>query len=259
MLLATVSTTYAQLDETFARKQIECIEKLTQQMNQLLTVYQAPQMPQFHISLTQNQASDQATTQKNEQFQETSSNLIQTNQHSQINIQQTLSNQLDACKGIIASIITYVGNNKIKCSCAGLATLYSYIAYQIYSRDQIMNAPTSWANWHNGCTFEEFMSFPASSSGSDLLQEVQTRYADPDNPTNFIYSLVEFTKTLQGDIKNAEELVTIYSWLDKAQCAHLFFIDSSVIAAAQAKLHKLLFIKHIFATWYASYKIEKNS
>lgn len=213
--------------------------------------------PDIKINLTQTQSTDQKTGMVNEQTQSSVHNL------SQMSIQESLQNfyetQTQACHNVYSNITTYLKNNKIKSSCALISTMYGYIAYQIYIRELVVKATTSWSNWRNHCNFEEFLAIPCQQAGGELLQEIQQRYADPTNPTNFIYSLVQFTQAIDHEILVLEEQMTIYTWLNTAKCSHLFFVDAVTIANTQAKLHKLLFIKHVFSAWCAMYKIEKNS
>lgn len=256
ILLCSNAIVYPVIEDKYTQQTIEHIDKLMAEMSKRLEVYHCPPMPQ--ITINQSVSSDHSSAHQSAQYQKTNNEVLQFNEQSQKTIQEYISHQMESCKGIMASITNFIGNNKIKCTCAGIAALYSYIGYQIYNRQQILTTASSWNSWRNNCSFEEFMSYPAQNIGDDLIYEIQTRYADPENPTNFIYSLVEFSKKLAYEIKNTEELLTIYTWLERVRCSHLFFVDAATIATAQAKLHKLLFIKHIFATWYASYKIEKN-
>ena len=266
IFLSTTSMAHIEFEDKFTKEMIEHIEKIKEQMNRLLYVHQLnlpTQAPTFNINLSQNLLNDQKSTQNSEQLQDITSNMSQFNQQNQSSMQESLqnilNNQIESCKDFATNIVAYMYKNKIKCACVGLTTIYAYISYLIYSKHQVIAAPLSWCNWHNGCTFEEFLTIPADKTGAELLHEIQSRYADPEDPTNFIYSLVQFTKALQNEIEKLEELMTIYTWLEKTKCSHLFFVDTITISTTQAKLHKLLFIKHVFATWYATYKIEKNN
>ena len=207
-----------------------------------------------NLNLNQNQSSGQTTT--------TSNDLQQLSSQKQTSIQDSLQNlyndQMQKCHGSAMSLLAFIGNNKIKCTCATLAAIYTYTMYQIYTNQQIMNDPASWCNWRNDLQIEKLLEASSEKTGLELLHEIQSRYADPTNPTNFIYSLVQFIRILQDEIEQLEKLKNLCSWIDAAGCSRLFFIDATTMATIQAKMHKILFIKHIFATWYATYKMDRN-
>jgi len=191
--------------------------------------------------------------------QSTSNDLNVKNEQTQKAWNVFYDDQQQVYQNIKTSIMNYIKNNKIQCSCITLSSIYAYISYQIYTNQKVAKDPASWSNWYNNYTIEELFSIPGEKIGNELLHEIQTRYADPDNPTNFIYSLVQFSKIIQTEIEALENQIKIYSWLQTAHCFQIFFVDADAITKIQTKIHKILFLKHIFATWYATYKIERNS
>jgi len=207
-----------------------------------------------NLNINMNQNQDATNAQATHQFQ--------SSQQKQINTQDFLQNlyhePLQKSHESIVSVWEYITHNKIKCSCAAIIALYAYTAYYIYTTEQQANNSSAWCNWQNHTSIETFLTLPTKETGRQLLHEIQSRYADPENPTNFIYSLVQFIKILEEEIEQLKNLKDLYLWIEFTGCSRLFLIDAKSIATIQEKLHKTLFIKHIFATWYANYKIDKN-
>jgi len=199
------------------------------------------------------------TNQNSENNNKLDNKSLQTNEQMQAALQKTFNDAQEMYKNATTSIIDYIKNNKIKCSCITLASFYAYISYQIYTKQQVVDNPSAWSNWYNNYSIEELFAIPGEKLGGELLHEIQSRYADPENPTNFIYSLVQFSKILQAEIDALEDQKTIYTWIQRMHCNQIFFIDNNAITEIQTKIHKVLFLKHIFTTWYATYKIERNS
>ena len=166
-----------------------------------------------------------------------------------------LKNAQDMSNGITG----WIGNNKLATTGIGLLCGYSYIFYQIYRANLIINNPNSWSNWHNGRTLEDLFATPQSSLESDLLFAIQTRYVHPANPTDFIYSLVQSSNSLNFEMSILQNQISRYKWLETCCCMPLFFINTQEFAILQERHRKLSFIKHLFASWCAAYKIERNS
>jgi len=159
---------------------------------------------------------------------------------------------------VSASTITWIQNNKFKTIGAGLLTAYSYIFYQICQANLIINSPESWSNWHNNRSLEDLFAIPQNKLESDLLFSIQTRYVHPVNPTDFIYSIVQSSISLNKEMQTLEDQILRYKRLEQCRSLPLFFIDIQELASLQDKHKKLSFIKHIFSSWCATYKIDKN-
>jgi len=136
---------------------------------------------------------------------------------------------------------------------------YGCIAYKIYTANQLINNPSSWSNWKKEKTLEDLFTIPQSKLEADLLYEFQSRYIDSDNPTDFIFSIVQSSVSLQNEIDVVKRQIIRYQWIAACKGYRLLFLNPDSLQILQEKHRKLTFIKHIFASWCANYKIEKNS
>lgn len=155
--------------------------------------------------------------------------------------------------------ITWIKNNKLKTTGTIMLLCYSIIAYKIYRSNAIINDPNSWSNWHNSRSLDDLFAIPQATLEANLLFAIQTRYVHPVNPTDFIYSIVQASNSLQEEMKEIREQISRYKWIESCHCMPLFFIDEQELTSLQEKHRKLSFLKHIFASWCANYKIDKNS
>lgn len=140
-----------------------------------------------------------------------------------------------------------------------MAAVYSYCAYQIYQANKIIYDPAAWSNWQGEKTLEELLELSQHQLESQLIFDCQLRHIHPTNPTDFIYALVQSSISLQQEIDVMALQITRYQWLARCRCLRLFFIDQASVGILQEKHKKLLFMKHIFASWCARYKIEHHA
>ena len=167
--------------------------------------------------------------------------------------------QLKNAQGMSNGIAGWIQNNKLQSASIGLLCCYSSIFYQIYRSNLSINDPNSWSNWHNGSSLEDLLATPQARLESDLLFAIQTRYVHPENPTDFIYSLVQSSNSLSHEMSILQDQISRYKWLETCYCMPLFFTNTQELSILQEKHRKLSFIKHLFASWCAAYKIDKNS
>lgn len=187
------------------------------------------------------------------------------------NLQEQKSNQLQLATNIqeINSIFpvsllssdnnfNLIEKNKFAIGFVGIIFCYSYISYQIYTRNKIIEDPLAWANWHNDKKIQELLALPAAQLQAELLYDFQHRYIDPADPMNFMYSIAQSSAALEREIQLIKKQIFLYQSIIKSRCGQLFFINSQSIFLLEEKQRKLAFIKHIFSSWCAQSKIEKN-
>ena len=169
-----------------------------------------------------------------------------------------LQKQSDYAQGASLNVFNWVSNNKIKTGCLSIVLMYGCIALQIYRAHSIINDPSSWSNWHHGRSLEDLFATPQALLEADLLFAIQTKYVHPVNPTDFIYSIVQSSVSLKKEIEIVQNQIWRYEWIATCRCLPIFFIDLQEVEALKERNRKLLFIQHLFASWCAHYKIDKN-
>ena len=153
----------------------------------------------------------------------------------------------------------WTSSNTLEIIAAGIVTSYGCIAYQMYAANQIIFDPLAWSNWQGNTSLEQLFTIPQATLEADILYTFQHRHIDICNPTDFMYSLVQSAISLQHEIYVIQAQIVRYEWIAKCRSLRLFFIKDDALEILKEKHKKLLFMKHIFASWCARYKIEKNS
>lgn len=220
----------------------------------------------FVINVNVNTANTAALDQKNSTEHisapnnTTSTNVtLHDHQHVYQPLYDWCNQQSTVCKKNTTGALHWVLSNKIKSTVFTITTLYAYCLYQIYYANNMINKHASWSHWHHAKSLEELFACPQQQLEDDLLFEIQTKYVHPHNPTDFIYPLVEASNALQAEIQIIQDQISRYEVITQCRALPLFLIKKDDLAVLQEKYKKILFIKHIFASWCAHYKIDKNS
>ena len=173
-------------------------------------------------------------------------------------LSDALYDQGTACKGLAADCLTWVNNNKIQATCITLLAMYSCVACQTYRLNRIINDESSWMNWKSCKSIDDFLAISQKELERELVHAIQARYVHPVNPTDFIYSMVQFSTAIHNEIDVMEQQIMLYQLIEMSCTSKIFFIDATDLARLQDKFRKLNFIKHIFISWCADYKIEQS-
>lgn len=219
---------------------------------------QSPEIPSnIHIHINNNSQFQQDN--KVDQKSNTSSQQTLSNNQDNNNINTVYEKIEDSLKTLQTQSLVYkswVYDHAYITAGITAAVVYSYLLYQIYQADSIIKNNNSWSYLYNNYSLEQLCALPEKSLESDLLFNIQVKYVDPINPTNFIYSLVQASNSLHKEIKLLEKQIQQYQWLERLYCMSLFFIDQKILHSTEEKYKKLCFIKHVFDTWCAKYKID---
>ncbi|MDP3787937.1 MAG: hypothetical protein Q8Q60_01300 [Candidatus Chromulinivorax sp.] len=211
----------------------------------------------YHNDVSQSLKHDSKHDSKNghQQNQHENNATISTTHFNEGQLRQLQGDYQQAAERMYSWII----GNKIAITAVGIIASYGYILHQIYRDNVIIFDSLAWSNWQDGKKLEQLFVMPQATLEADLLYLFQHRFIDIHNPTDFIYSLVQSAISLQHEIDVVSSQIVRYQWIVACKCSQLFFIKEGSLADLQEKHRKLLFIKHIFASWCATYKIEKNN
>lgn len=173
-------------------------------------------------------------------------------------LQKIVEEKIYEMQGLSTSLLGWMCSNKIKTIGLAMILSYAYLQWQIIAANKIIMDPSSWSNWRHTDSLEQLLSIPQAQIESDLLFAIQTKFVHPDRPTDFIFSIVQSLQSLKEEIVCVKEQLTRFQWLEKCRCLSLFFIDEDKVSQTIEQHRKLLFMQHIFLSWCAQYKINKN-
>jgi len=156
------------------------------------------------------------------------------------------------------TVLAWVDNHRYLVGATAAVSLYAYIFYKMYQVNQIIYSEKSWSNWQSNKSLESLLLAPRQQLEAELLFEFQSRYIHPTCPTDFIYSIVQSSNSLQAEIDCVAEQINLYEWILVSYVSHAFFVDEHDLANLRDKYKKLLFMQNVFMSWCAHYKIEHN-
>lgn len=219
----------------------------------IINTHAQAEAPTNHdITLASTQKSNQSSEQRVEQTT-TLSNVVY----------QTCMNWYQQHKALpqetMLSLKTYLAEHKAAVTGCLLLSCYATLWQQIYAAEKMLVAPDAWATWQSNISTKNLLGQPQQAIGHELITEIQQRYIDHNNPTDFLHPLITFSNQLHQEINALEKLQTIYSWIHRCYCNKLFFLSQKHQQELESKAHRLYFIKHVFISWCTEYKLHQHN
>lgn len=246
--------------------------KIQQQLSQILSILnQQPREQHFHIGGAtasaqggESKSSTNPTLHASAQSSATSSaqvalefwNIITEKTSDLLDTAKTNSQQT-----IISSYTNFkdfITHHKYSLAAAGITLGYACLWAKIMRAHLILYHPSSWSNWQEQLPLQTFLSLQQDVIEHKLLQEIQRRYINFDNPTDFISPILKFTTQLHQEIEAIETLKFYYKWINRLYAKRLFFITEKAIEEIEYKANRLYFIQHVFTTWSVNYNMHST-
>lgn len=136
--------------------------------------------------------------------------------------------------------------------------IYSFFLYSVSKGNAYLSSIKSWSRWKEEMPLNDLLATPAHSLSQDLILEIQRRYTSAEAPTDFISSLITFIKDIDHEIITIKRYNNLISWLKKLHISALFPIKNKLVAKIPEILNRLSYIRNIFLTWAAQYKIDQH-
>jgi len=124
--------------------------------------------------------------------------------------------------------------------------------------NKFLERTDTWASWHNEITTEQLMAMNHKELAKELIVEIQRRYSNPQNPTDFISPLIAFVQTIDKEIALLKSYRTYFIWVQKLHLQAALPIQQKLLYKADDSYKKIIHIKNIFLSWAADYKINHN-
>lgn len=128
---------------------------------------------------------------------------------------------------------------------------YAYLWYQLYDARALLKDQQAWCNWKDHIDIDRFLLCNHNEMSKELLLDIQERYINNQNPSDYIVPLVSFLAIIE---KEKQALETYLWWSKKfitSYARFIFPIDNECIKLASQALTRLKCIKKIFVTCLA--------
>lgn len=135
---------------------------------------------------------------------------------------------------------------------------YLYACHLIVKANKYLEDTENWAAWRADIPYQLLVTIPQQELAKDLILEVQRRYNNSQNPTDFLSPLIMFVHAIDEEILYMTRLNVSYNWLKKLYIDVIFPINENCFSKVEEKLKKLIYIKQIFLVWAAEYKVSHN-
>ena len=135
---------------------------------------------------------------------------------------------------------------------------YLTACYQAYVGDNYSNQSELWANWRDDLSLEQLLSIPHDQLAQELLIEIQRRYITQGNPTDFISPLTSFLNSIELEIHKLEYYKRFNDWIQWLRISKLLPTKRKDGHIFNKQLQKLKYLKNIFLSWAAKYKLEQQ-
>lgn len=135
---------------------------------------------------------------------------------------------------------------------------YLWICYETIRGAQYLALTNLWSSWKRAISLSALHEIPQDVTTRELLVEIQKRYTPSDKPTEFMLPLIHFLYDIDVELKNLHHYNAIGTWLTRVGACHIVPFDMQRFGTTKERIARIAFIKNIFLTWAANYKIEHN-
>jgi hypothetical protein len=209
--------------------------------------------PAFSVGpITQNQSSSQ-TSAVSQSVKQSLSNFFKatTTALSPAAIQGALT---EAGKKISALCLRHAA----ELSLGGIAALYAWLCYETLSGASYLGKSILWSSWKRETVLSALQAMPQEDITRELLMDIQKRYTSIEKPTEFMLPLIHFLYDIDIELKMLTRYHHLGTWISKTKASYIIPFDVYRFNTAQERLARLAFIKNLFLSWAANYKIEHN-
>lgn len=128
---------------------------------------------------------------------------------------------------------------------------YGYLWYQLYKARAILSNPQAWCCWKNHIEIDRLAQYCQEELSKELLLDIQERYINNANPTDFVIPLASFLPIIEKE----KQMLELYIWWSTKMITSymrlLFPVNKQCVHMACQALQRLKFIKNLFIVWWA--------
>ena len=143
---------------------------------------------------------------------------------------------------------------------AGGSVMVTYVAlcYSLYKAMHYLSYKTVWSSWHKELSMEELLTQDVTVLGKSLIIAIQMRYANPQNPTDFIAPLVAFNIQIQQEIEELRSHWRLYVFCRDWRLIKIVPFSVDQLNALKEHIERAAYVQTVFKTWTANYNFVQN-
>lgn len=155
-------------------------------------------------------------------------------------------------------MIAYAKENSMQLSIGAIGALYAGIWFRFIFLHHRIFKKESWSSWKNKTNFDELQSIPHTQLARELIMAIQKKYQTADKIADFVTPLMAFIVDINTEITNLNSFIWQYESLKKIKLIALFPGYGKTMKLVREKLKRLVYLKNVFGSWMAEYKINMN-
>lgn len=154
------------------------------------------------------------------------------------------------------SLKNFFIQNKKKIVFYSAATIYVGIYAHLLCENYYLKRSDLWASWRQEKQFEQLCIKTNNDLMHELLQDIQRIYIDAKQPDNFILPMTQFLGATDKEMLRIKRYLSITTWIKRFRLSFFFPISPQSLLLAQSRITRLSFVRHVFASWAAEYKMD---
>lgn len=147
---------------------------------------------------------------------------------------------------------------RFSCLLMAIVAGYGYLWIQLYQAKNLLDNQEAWSCWKNHIAIDRLVALPHDELSKELFIDIQERYINMDNPTDFLLPLASFLPILEKERMLLERYVW---WGDKIRICRggwFFPVNQESIDAARDAIRRLKFLKGLFVAWWAAHNSQHS-
>ncbi len=219
---------------------------------------QSPQAPQFNVPITNNNnhqiylGNENISTNKNESRQTVTV------------VFSFVSRLLGHAKSFDPQPYKqyarqWLKKNKYKIIRYSILGSYLTICSLLLSSHYYLNQPGLWSHWQAGIPFTELCTKPQQLLQQELIFDIQKRYLNQQNPTDFMTPFVTFMNRITTEEKYINRYIMMLNGINRLYLRRLFLINEKKIREIELHKQRLTFVKQVFLSWAAEFNINQHN
>jgi len=174
-------------------------------------------------------------------------------------ITETIAGSRKWLEGFWGDAWQLVSGHKYKLIGTSIVGTYTYLLYKALRGNSYLAQDDSWFSWEKELSMGQLLSIPQKELAQRLLTQVQHRYLNAANPTDFLSPLINFMRDIEAEINQLRIYNRIYKWTETINLSNILPFNKKRFKNIQEKIQRLLYFKNIFSSWVAHYKMVRNT
>jgi len=138
-----------------------------------------------------------------------------------------------------------------------IVSCYITICLFLLAVHYYLHQPNSWSQWQASVSLTELCTRPQQLLQQELIFDIQKRYLNQQNPTDFISPFVTFMNKITVEEKYINRYIALLNSIHRVYLGRLFLINEKKIREIELSKQRLIFVRQVFSSWAAEYNINQ--